>query len=159
MPKTPRGKRVPDASGDSFVVVNKAPNGEAEPYFDKSRGVWVAPWRKPDGRVGRPTGKTRARAVASRDPHAAKALHEAQFGELADGFTADTTVGELSAWVAGTRRARPGAADLPRHVPKACGGERRQARLRARLRTACRAGDGVRLGTAGRGVGVAGPEP
>jgi hypothetical protein len=28
MPKTPRGKRVPDATGESFVVVNKAPNGQ-----------------------------------------------------------------------------------------------------------------------------------
>jgi len=54
--------------------------------------------RKPDGRVGRPTGKTRALAVASRDRHVAKAAHEAQFGELADGFTATTTVGELSVW-------------------------------------------------------------
>lgn len=98
MPKTPRGKRVPDAAGDSFVVVNKAPNGEAEPYFDRTRAVWVAPWRKPNGKVGRPTGKTRALAVASRDRHVAKSEHEAQFGELADGFTAHTTVGELSAW-------------------------------------------------------------
>ena len=30
------------------VALNKAPNGEAEPYFDRSRQVWVAPWRKPD---------------------------------------------------------------------------------------------------------------
>ena len=60
MPKTPRGKRVVDPTTDTFRVVNKAPNGEAQPYFDKSRNVWVAPWRKPDGKVGRPTGKTRA---------------------------------------------------------------------------------------------------
>ena len=98
MPKTPRGKRVPDASGESFVVVNKAPNGQAEPFFDRTRQVWVAPWRKPDGRVGRPTGKTRAHAVASRDRHVEKAAHEATFGELADGCDAETTVGELSAW-------------------------------------------------------------
>jgi hypothetical protein len=92
MPKTPRGKRVPDAAGESFVV-NKAPNGAAEPYFDRTRQVWVAPWRKPDGRVGRPTGKTRALAMASRDRHVEKAAHEAQFGELTDGFNAETTVG------------------------------------------------------------------
>ena len=98
MPKTPRGKRVPDASGRSFLVVNKAPNGQAEPFFDRTRQVWVAPWRKPDGRVGRPTGKTRALAVASRDRHVEKAGHEATFGELAEGFNAGTTVGELSAW-------------------------------------------------------------
>jgi integrase len=98
MPKTPRGKRVPDAAGESFVVVNKAPNGEAEPYFDRTREVWVAPWRKPDGRVGRPTGKTRALAVASRDRHVEKAAHETKFGELGEGFTAETTVGELSTW-------------------------------------------------------------
>ena len=44
MPKAPRAKRVPDAAGESFRVVNKAPNGEAEPYSDRSRQVWVAPW-------------------------------------------------------------------------------------------------------------------
>jgi len=58
MPKAPRGKRVADPTGESFRVVNKAPNGQAEPYFDRSRQVWVAPWRKPDGKVGKPTGKT-----------------------------------------------------------------------------------------------------
>ena len=98
MPKTPRGKRVPDAAGESFLVVNKAPNGQAEPYFDRTREVWVAPWRKPDGRVGRPTGKTRALAVASRDRHVAKAEHDAAFGNLTEGFTAETTVAELSTW-------------------------------------------------------------
>jgi integrase len=36
--------------------------------------------------------------VASRDRHVAKSEHEAQFGELADGFASHTTVGELSAW-------------------------------------------------------------
>ncbi len=98
MPKTPRGKRVADAAGESFVVVNKAPNGQAEPFFDRTREVWVAPWRKPDGRVGRPTGKTRALAAASRDRHVEKATHEARFGDLAEGFNGETTVGELSAW-------------------------------------------------------------
>ena len=44
MPKTPRGKRVIDLTTATFRVVNKAPNGEAQPYFDKSRNVWVAPW-------------------------------------------------------------------------------------------------------------------
>jgi integrase len=89
---------VPDAAGESFVVVNKAPNGEAQPYFDKSRGVWVAPWRKPNGKVGRPTGKTRALAIASRDRHIEKAAQEAKFGELGEGFSAETTVGDLSTW-------------------------------------------------------------
>lgn len=98
MPKAPRGKRVADPSGESFRVINKAPNGEAQPYFDRSRQVWVAPWRKPDGKVGRPTGKTRALAVASRDRHLAKAEHEATFGDLAEGFNAETAVGQLAAW-------------------------------------------------------------
>ena len=98
MPKTPRGKRVPDSAGESFVVVNKAPNGGAEPYFDRTREVWVAPWRKLDGRVGRPTGKTRALAVASRDRHVARANEEAKYGALEEGFSAETTVGELAAW-------------------------------------------------------------
>ncbi len=43
MPKTPRGKRVVGPATESFRVVNKAPNREAQPYFDKSRDVWVAP--------------------------------------------------------------------------------------------------------------------
>ena len=72
MPKAPRGKRVIDPSTGSFRVVNKAPNGQAEPYFDRVRAVWVAPWRKADGRVGRPTGKTRALAEASRDHHSTR---------------------------------------------------------------------------------------
>ena len=37
MPKTPRGKRVIDPTTDTFQVVDKAPDGEAQPYFDKSR--------------------------------------------------------------------------------------------------------------------------
>ena len=37
MPKTPRGKRVIDPTTDTFKVVDKAPDGEAQPYFDKSR--------------------------------------------------------------------------------------------------------------------------
>ena len=98
MPKTPRGKRVPDVAGESFHVVNKAPNGQAEPFFDRTREVWVAPWRKPDGKVGRPTGKTRALAVASRDRHVARAKEEAKYGALEEGFSAETTVGELAAW-------------------------------------------------------------
>lgn len=98
MPKTPRGKRVADAATDSFRVVNKAPNGEAQPYFDKSRNVWVAPWRKPDGKVGKPTGKTRALAVASRDRHLAKAEDDKRFADLEQGFSADTTVADLADW-------------------------------------------------------------
>ena len=39
MPKRPRGKRVIDPATDSVRVANKAPNGEAQPYFDKSRNV------------------------------------------------------------------------------------------------------------------------
>ena len=37
MPKTPRGKRVPEAAGETFVVVDKAPNGAVEPFFDRTR--------------------------------------------------------------------------------------------------------------------------
>lgn len=98
MPKTPRGKRVADATTDSFRVVNKAPNGEAQPYFDKSRNVWVAPWRKLDGKVGKPTGKTRVLAVASRDRHLAKAEDDKRFADLEQGFSADTTVADLADW-------------------------------------------------------------
>ena len=98
MPKTPRGKRVADATTDSFRVVNKAPNGEAQPYFDTSRNVWVAPWRKLDGKVGKPTGKTRVLAVASRDRHLAKAEDDKRFADLEQGFSADTTVADLADW-------------------------------------------------------------
>lgn len=99
MPKSPRGKRVVDAETGAFTVVNKAPNGEAEPYFDKTRKVWVAPWRKPDGKVGRPTGRTRALAIASRDRHIAKLADDAKFASsLAGGFTAESTVAELTEW-------------------------------------------------------------
>jgi|SRR6056297_733054 len=47
---------------------------------------------------GRPTGETRPLAGASRDHRVSKAADEAQFGDLADGFSASTTVGQLSAW-------------------------------------------------------------
>jgi integrase len=98
MPRGPRGKRVLDPETGKYVVVGRAPNGEPDPYFDRTRGVWVAPWRKPDGKVGRPTGKTRAAAVASRDRHIAKVEEEARYGPLADGFTSATTVAELCRW-------------------------------------------------------------
>src|SRR6478735_3917955 len=98
MPRAPQGKRVLDPTTATYRVVNKAPNGAAEPYFDQSRAVWVAPWRKADGRIGRPTGRTRALAVASRDRHITKAAEQAHFGPLAGGFTAETTISELAQW-------------------------------------------------------------
>jgi len=91
-------KRVLDAVSGSHTVVGRAPNGQPAPYFDRSRGVWVAPWRKADGKVGRPTGKTRAAAVASRDRHIAAAEEASSCGPLAEGFSANTTVAELGAW-------------------------------------------------------------
>lgn len=98
MPKAPRGKRVVDSTTNSFRVVNKAPNGQAEPYFDQVRGVWVAPWRKPDGRVGRPTGRTRVLAEASRDRHIAEAAEADALVSLPTGFAADSTVAEVAEW-------------------------------------------------------------
>ena len=54
---------------------------------------------KPDGKVGRPTGRTRALAVASRDRHIAKLADDAKFASsLAGGFTAESTVAELTEW-------------------------------------------------------------
>ena len=93
-----RGKRVQDAANGSFVVVGRASNGQPDPYFDKSRGVWVAPWHKPDGKVGRPTGRTRAAAEASRARHVTAAVEAAPFVPLAEGFHAGITVAELSRW-------------------------------------------------------------
>ena len=107
MPKTPRGKRVIDPTTDTFRVVNKAPNGEARPYFDTSRNVWVVPWRKPDAKVGRPTGKTRLLAVASRVRHIAKAEDNDRFASLDEGFTADSTVADLDWLVDVTSSIRP----------------------------------------------------
>ncbi len=96
MPKGPRSKRVVDPATGRHVVIGRAPNGAPEPYFDKTRGVWVAPWRKPNGKVGRPTGKTKAAAVASRDRHVERARIEA--ADNPAGFTHRTTIGQLSTW-------------------------------------------------------------
>src|SRR3954465_3075768 len=74
------------------------PQRPTEPYFDRARNVWVAPWRKPDGKVGRPTGRTRAAAEASRARHIATATEAARFAPLAEGFHIGTTLGEASRW-------------------------------------------------------------
>ena len=94
----PHAGSASDAVNGSYTVVGRAPNGQPEPYFDRSRGVWVAPWRKADGKVGRPTGKTRAAAVTSRDRHIAAAEEASRCGPLAEAFSANTTVAELGAW-------------------------------------------------------------
>jgi integrase len=98
MPRPPRGKRVQDAASGSFVVVGRAPNGQPDPYFDNSRGIWVAPWRKSDGKIGRPTGRTRAEAEAKRKRYVAEAAKTDRCGPLAEGFRADSTVAELTRW-------------------------------------------------------------
>ena len=99
MPRAPRGERVQDTETDSFIVVGRAFKGQAAPYFDRSRNVWVAPWTKPDGKTGRPTGRTRALAEASRDRHIiAAAAETAKFAPLAEGFHEGTTIAELSRW-------------------------------------------------------------
>jgi hypothetical protein len=98
MPKAPRGKRVVDSTTGAVTVVNRASRGHRDPFFDKTRNVWVAPWHKPDGRLGRPTGRTRAEAVASRDRHIAEAAEAERCAPLAGGFHAGTTTDELSAW-------------------------------------------------------------
>ena len=87
-----------DAETGSFIVAGRAPNGQAAPYFDKARNVWVAPWTKPDGKVGRPTGRTRALAEASRDRRASEAAQEVKFARLKEGFHADSTLAELMTW-------------------------------------------------------------
>ena len=98
MPRAPRGKRVPDERTGSFKVIGKAPNGQAEAFFDRTRGVWVAPWRRPDGKVGRPTGMTRILAEASRDRHVAAARAAAKRSPLAEGFHARSSVAEVTSW-------------------------------------------------------------
>lgn len=80
------------------MVVNSAQRGQPDPFFDKARNVWVAPWRKADGRRGRPTGRTRAAAKASRDRHVASALEAGKFAPLSGGFHADTTLMAGQAW-------------------------------------------------------------
>jgi hypothetical protein len=96
VPRAPGGKRVVDAASGAFIVVARAPNGEPEPYFDRARRVWVAPWRKPDGKGGRPTGKTKAAAVASRQGHIKAAEEASRRAPLAKGFSEKSTVCELS---------------------------------------------------------------
>jgi integrase len=98
MPRAPRGKRIVDVDTGSFIVAGRAPNGQAAPYFDKSRNVWVAPWTKPDGKIGRPTGRTRSLAEASRDRDIAEAAELAKYGRLKDGFHAESTLTELMNW-------------------------------------------------------------
>lgn len=98
MPRAPRGKRVNDLSTGSFVVVNRAQRGQPDPFFDKARNVWVAPWRKADGRMGRPTGRTRSAAEASRDRHIAAEREAGKFAPLSGGFHAGTNLSELSRW-------------------------------------------------------------
>jgi len=80
------------------MVVGRAPNGQPEPYFDRTRAVSVARWRKPDGSVGRPTGKTRLAAVASRVRHIAEAEESGRCAPLAERFTTQSTIAELSRW-------------------------------------------------------------
>jgi integrase len=58
----------------------------------------VAPWRKPDAKVTRPTGKTKAAAVASRQRHMAAAEEASRRAPLAEGFSEKSTVCELSRW-------------------------------------------------------------
>ena len=64
----------PSTSANTFASVRPCSKphqnkGQASPYFYEARNVWVAPWTKPDGKVGRPTGRTRALAEASHDRH------------------------------------------------------------------------------------------
>lgn len=56
MPRAPRGKRVIDSSTGSFVVVNRAQRGQPDPFFDRSRNVWVAvaKGRRQNGTTDRP---------------------------------------------------------------------------------------------------------
>jgi integrase len=98
MPKAPRGKQIRDSATGSYAVVGRASKGDAQPYFDRARNVWVAPWTKPDGKVGRPTGRTKSLAEASRERHIADAAEAERLGPLAEGFKADTTVAELAHW-------------------------------------------------------------
>lgn len=98
MPRAPRGKRIVNESTGAVTVANKAPNGSAEPYFDRTREVWVAPWRRRDGKVGRPTGRTRALAEASRDRHIAAANDSTRLSRLAEGFHTDSTLADLMHW-------------------------------------------------------------
>ena len=98
MPRAPRGKRVVDSQTGSVTVMGKAGNGFGQPFFDRTRGVWVAPWRRADGKLGRPTGKTRALAEASRDRHIATARDLAERAPVAEGFRPDSTLSELADW-------------------------------------------------------------
>ncbi|MEM9615525.1 MAG: hypothetical protein AAF962_03195 [Actinomycetota bacterium] len=96
MPKPPRSKRIIDPQTGTFIVVGRAANGSPDPYFDKTRGVWVAPWRKPDGRMGKPTGKTKGAAIASRERHIERAALDA--ATTPEGLSPATTLSEFADW-------------------------------------------------------------
>ncbi len=116
MPKAPRGKRVGGPLDDVVSRSSgKAPNGQAQPYFDKSRGVWVAPWRKPDGKVGRPTGRTRALAVASRDRHMAKTDDDARSRHSTRG---SRRIRRLPKWQRGGCSTLPAIGCVRRRLPR-----------------------------------------
>ena len=85
-----RGSPMTTKLGAASPFHGKAPN--------KSRGVWVAPWRRPDGKIGRPTGKTRVLAEASRDRHIEAAREGDRLAKLKEGFHAQSTLGELIHW-------------------------------------------------------------
>jgi hypothetical protein len=93
-----RAKRIVNGLTGAVTVVNKATNGAAEPYFDRTRKVWVAPWHRPGGKVGRPTGRTRALAEASRDRNVAASNDSTRLSRLAQGFHVDSTMAELMQW-------------------------------------------------------------
>ena len=98
MPEAPRGKRVVDQTMGRFTVVGTSPSGQAQPYFDRTRGVWVASWRRLVGKVGKPMGRTRALAEASRDRHIEKANDDARPSRLSEGFHAQLALVELIRW-------------------------------------------------------------
>ncbi len=62
MPRAPRGKRVDDSSTGSFMVVNRAPRGQPDPFFDRSPqrlGRAVAKGRRQNGTTDRPDASQR----------------------------------------------------------------------------------------------------
>ena len=111
MPPAPRGKRVVDPQTGTWVVVNRSPARATGPVFEQTRGVWVAPWRRADGKIGRPTGRTRAIAEAKRNRYVEEATQAERCGPLAEGFQADSTVAKSPA---------PRQARHHRSTPRAC---------------------------------------
>lgn len=92
--KAPHRKTTLDADGTRRIV-NKAPNGEAEPYWDEAKGRWRAPFYDPTtGRRRTVLGRTRAEADDRRTEKLTLLVATAPSGVLGP----NPTIAQLADW-------------------------------------------------------------